>query len=159
MVQQDTHSCVTAYRKIFPQDINPHCDLDLEESNPNLPQSTPARDDAPLYQIGLQKVQEFRRSGRKLFFEDFSPHCDHNLDVMAIHQLPSFITKGEVVPKISLRQIFHDNLNPHSDLDLEDSNPKLSHTFWLMMMHHFTKFGCNRYLCLGVYIWYCILFY
>ena len=49
---------------IFPEDLNPRCDLDLENSNPKLPHNTLARDDAPMYQVWLQKVQNFRR----LFF-------------------------------------------------------------------------------------------
>ena len=47
--------------QIFPEDLNPHCELDLEDNNPNLSHDTPNHDDAPLYQIWLQKVKKFRR--------------------------------------------------------------------------------------------------
>ena len=40
---------VWMFRKIFPEDFNPHYDLDLEESNQILPQNSLAVDDAPLY--------------------------------------------------------------------------------------------------------------
>ena len=36
---------------IFLEDLNPHCDLDLEQSNPKVLHNTLARDDAPLYQV------------------------------------------------------------------------------------------------------------
>ena len=66
----------------FPADLNPHCDFDLEECNPKLSYNTPARDDAPLYQIGMQKVTKFRRYGTNiyLFRTDLSPHCDLHLE-------------------------------------------------------------------------------
>ena len=40
------------WKTVFPEDLNPDCDHDLEQSNPN----TPARDDTPLHQVWLQKV-------------------------------------------------------------------------------------------------------
>ena len=60
---------------IFPEDLNPHCDLAHQHSNPKLSHNTLARDDAPLYhQVWLQKVQNFG-----LLF-DLSPHCDLDLE-------------------------------------------------------------------------------
>ena len=61
--------------QIVTPDLNPHCNLDLEHSNPKSAHNTPARDDAPQYQVWLQKVQKFRR-----LFEDLSPHCDLDLE-------------------------------------------------------------------------------
>ena len=46
--------------EIFPEDLNPHCDLDLEHSNHKLAHNPPAHDDAPLHQIWLQKVTKIR---------------------------------------------------------------------------------------------------
>ena len=62
--------------KIFPEDFNPHCDLDLEDSNQKLPQN--AHDDAPLYHVWLQKVQKIQK--KHFFFEDFSLHCDLDIE-------------------------------------------------------------------------------
>ena len=61
------------------KDFIPHCDLDLEDSNPKLPHNTPTRDDAPLSLIVILinieakclKVQEIWK--KQLFFEDLSP--------------------------------------------------------------------------------------
>ena len=46
--------------KILPEDFNPYCDPDHEDSNKKLPQNTLARDDAPQYHAWLQKAQQFR---------------------------------------------------------------------------------------------------
>ena len=59
--------------QIFPEDLEPHCDLGLEDSNLKLSNNTLVCHDAPLCQIWLQKVQKFRRYGRKLIFEDLTP--------------------------------------------------------------------------------------
>ena len=68
-------------RQLFPDDLPPYCDLDLEDSNLKLLCNTAARDDAPLYQIRLQKVEKFRRYGRNsVCFKDLSPHCDLDLE-------------------------------------------------------------------------------
>ena len=40
-------------------------------------------------------------------------------------------------------KIFPEDLNLHCDLELEDRNPQI--TPRLMMMHHYTKFGCKRF--------------
>ena len=56
--------------------LNPHCDLDLEDSNPKLSNKYPACGDALLHQDWLQKVQRVRR----LLFENLSPHCDLDLE-------------------------------------------------------------------------------
>ena len=63
-------------QKIFPDDFNPHCDLDLD-SNPKLPQNTLAHDDAPLYRVWLQKFMSWKND---IFVEVFSPHCDLDLE-------------------------------------------------------------------------------
>ena len=63
-------------RQIIPEDLNPHCDLDLEDSNPKLSPNTPAPD-VPLYQVWLQKIQNFRIY--IYFFKDLSPHCYPNV--------------------------------------------------------------------------------
>ena len=95
--------------------------------------NTPAHDDAPLYQVCKQKVQNFR-----YFFKDLSPHC--NLDLKDrnpnfSHETPGHddtstyqvFKKGLVVQKMLSGQIFPEDWNPRCDHDLEDSNPKLSH--------------------------------
>ena len=58
---------------INPEDLNPHRDLDLEVSNPELSHNTLARDDTPQYQIWLQKFQLCWRYGRSSF-EHFTMH-------------------------------------------------------------------------------------
>ena len=61
-------SLIKLFRRYCPDEyckrFSPHCDLDLEDSNPKLSHNTPAHDDAPLYQAWLQKVKKFRRYGR-----------------------------------------------------------------------------------------------
>ena len=39
---------------------NPHCDLDLEDSNPMFTQDTPTHNHVPPLQVWLQKLQQFR---------------------------------------------------------------------------------------------------
>ena len=39
----------------------PHCDLDLEHRNPNVPHDTPCHGDIPAHQVSLRKVKWFRR--------------------------------------------------------------------------------------------------
>ena len=63
-------------RLIFPEDFNPHCDLDLEDSNQKLPQNTLAHSwwrTTPIpWHVWLQ---QFRRYGEKniLFRTSFNP--------------------------------------------------------------------------------------
>ena len=64
---------------LFPEDLNPHCDLDFENSNPKLSHIILACD-APLYQVWSQKVQNFRLYGIKLFSDDLTTHCDIDLE-------------------------------------------------------------------------------
>ena len=44
---------VRLFPKIFPEDFNPHCDLDHKDSNQKLPQNTLVTDDAPLCHVPL----------------------------------------------------------------------------------------------------------
>ena len=100
--------------------FSPHCDLDLENRDPNcLHGDTPGHDDTPTCQVALRKVHWFRR------------FCQDQL------------------------YIFPDDLNPHCDLDLEHTNPKLSHNIWLVVMRHlqYTKFGCKRFRTACVIFW------
>ena len=53
--------------KIFPVNLSPHCDRDLEDSNPKWSHNTPTRADAPLYHICLQKVYKYRRYVRNSY--------------------------------------------------------------------------------------------
>ena len=46
---------------VFTDILNLHCDLDLECSNPILPQNTPAYDAVPSNQVWLQTDQQFKR--------------------------------------------------------------------------------------------------
>ena len=41
--------------------VSPHCDLDLEDIKPIFLHDTLAQDDAPLYQVWLQNVQQLSR--------------------------------------------------------------------------------------------------
>ena len=61
--------------QIFPEDLNPHCDSELEEKNQKISHNTLAHYDAPLNQVWLQKVQNF-----SLSLEDLCPHCDLDLE-------------------------------------------------------------------------------
>ena len=45
----------------FTEDLSPHCDLDLEDSNPNFLHDTQGHNDAPSYQVWLHTVQWFGR--------------------------------------------------------------------------------------------------
>ena len=46
---------------------NPHCDLDLEDSNPMFTQDTPTHNHAPPFQVWLQKLQQFgAQTNRKM---------------------------------------------------------------------------------------------
>ena len=40
----------------FLEDLGPHCDLDLEDRNPNMLHNTPGHDDASTYQVSLRNV-------------------------------------------------------------------------------------------------------
>ena len=69
--------------KIFSEDFNPHCDLDIEVRNPKCHGHTSACDHAPLCQMCLRTVQTFRRYERNsYFFEDLTvpPPCDLDLE-------------------------------------------------------------------------------
>ena len=42
------------------------------------------------------------------------------------------------------RNSYFDYISPHCDLDLEDRIPFFRMTFWVMVVHHNTKFGYKR---------------
>ena len=58
---------------IFVEDLGPHCNLDLEDRNPNILHDNPGHDDAPTYQVSLRNDEWFRRY---IFPEDLNPQCD-----------------------------------------------------------------------------------
>ena len=55
-------------RQIFSEDLNLHCDRDLEDSNLTLSHNTLTRADVPLHQIWLQKVKTNSGDGRNSSF-------------------------------------------------------------------------------------------
>ena len=88
------------------------------------------------------------------FFEDFSPYCDLDLEDKNpnfLHNTPGYddtptyqVSLSGSEDIVNTNYIFPQALNPHCDLDLEHSNTKLSHVR-LLMMHHYTTFGCKRF--------------
>ena len=71
--------------QVFPDNLNPHCDLDLENSNPNLyAHDAPAPDDQ-MHHCSKSGCERFRSSGdnygRKQmffvgFFKELSPYLE-----------------------------------------------------------------------------------
>ena len=61
--------------QLFPDDLNPYCDFDIEDSNPKLAQNTPTCDDTPFIPnlvANGSNIQEIWK--KKLFLEDLSPY-------------------------------------------------------------------------------------
>ena len=62
-----------SFRQIFLEQLNPHCDLDLENSNHD--------DQCTTIPNWVDKDSETSRDMKEtVIFEDFSPHCDLDLE-------------------------------------------------------------------------------
>ena len=153
-------------RKIFPEDVNPHCDLDHEDSNQTLLQNIPAVDAAPQYRVWSQKVQQFRRYGTNSSVLRISAHTVTltlrigtqtfcmTLQIMMIPQHTKFHKeRGQVVKKILSGQIIYSlriwtltvtmSAAPQSKIVKQHSG--------VLIMHHCTKFGYKRLRTSGGY--------
>ena len=98
--------------------LTPHCDFDLECNNPIFPQDALTYDSLSSNKVWLPKIQQFRRYSSQ----------SHILIIF-----------------VSLCFEPSQQMSPH--YDLENSKQFLFHmTLWLILLHHFTKFG-NKMFC------------
>ena len=107
---------------------------------------------APLCYVWSQNFQQSRRYGKTLFFRVSACTVTLTLrmgtgvlcvtsQVMMTHQHTKFSTRKVNISGskdiVRTSNIFPEDLNQPCDLDVEHSNPKLSHiTLWHMIMHH-----------------------
>ena len=157
-------------RQTFTGILNLCCDLDLECSNPNIPQNTLCYNAVLANQVWLQTDQQFRRYTRNsnnflLYKPSLWPwHWTQWTNFSAWHfglwcciTIPGLVTKCSLGQKISSGQTFTDILNVCCDLDLECSNPifqqgtlasdaVLSNQVWLQTDQQFRWYSRNNHI-------------
>ena len=118
--------------------MGPHCDLDLEDRNPNILHNTPGHDNAPTYYVLWYEML----SGSEDIIQTniprgFDPQCDLDLEDSNKKLSHKIMTRdGVPLYQIWLQKVqkfmrygrnFIQDLTPYCDLDLEDRTPTFLH--------------------------------
>ena len=137
--------------------MNPHCDLDLEDSKPIFLHDTLAHDDASSYQVWLQKVKKkipsrWTVNGILNFSRDLD--AVHNRAIQSFHKTIQLKMMCQQT-KFSCKRISSSENTSESHiltiwsftviLTLKTVNQPFRKIIWLLMMHHHTKFGSKRF--------------
>ena len=132
--------------------MSPQWYYEIEDSKPVFLHDTLAHDDASLYQVWLQKVQQLKRYRPDEHSLEFSTFSVTLTVIQCVHKTIQLMMMCHQT-KFSCKRIrsSEDTLESHIliiwsfTVTLKTANQSFWKTVWLIMMHHHTKFGSKRF--------------